>query len=420
MALNNTQVNAAKPKDKPYKMGDGKGMFLLVHPNGSKYWRMSYRFNRKQKTIALGVYPELSIADARKKRTEYRDLINQGVDPSEARKEKRLEEQRGSTFEEVARNWHQSNQKWSDVHRRRVIRSLELYIFPHIGNTPIKDLQTRDLLPPIRHVIQEEKYETATQLQQRIGAVMRYAVQNGIIDYNPAQDAVGYVPPARTRHRPALDLDKITDLLKRIENFKGRPLTRFAVELTMLTFVRSSELRFARWPEIDFKHALWTIPPKRKPIKGVRYSHRGSKMQTPHLVPLSQQSLKVIKSIYEFTGNHKLIFTGDHNPQKAMSENTVNKALRSMGYDTKTEICAHGFRAMACSALIESGIWSKDAVERQMSHQERDSVRAAYITKADHLEERRLMMQWWADFIDANKEKPISPFQYAKINDGGV
>src|SRR5690625_2267240 len=194
MALTNTQVNAAKPKDKPYKMGDGKGMFLLVHPNGSKYWRMSYRFAGKQKTIALGVYPTVSIADARKKRTKYRTLISQGVDPSQKRQEQKREEQQGSTFEEVARNWHRSNQKWSDIHRRRVIRSLELYIFPHIGDEPIKNLQTKDLLPPINAVINEGKLDTATQLQQRIGAVMRYAIQNGIIDYNTAQDTVGYVP----------------------------------------------------------------------------------------------------------------------------------------------------------------------------------------------------------------------------------
>ena len=161
---------------------------------------------------------------------------------------------------------------------------------------------------------------------------------------------------------------------------------------------------------------MWTIPAEREAIEGVKHSHRGSKMRTTHLVPLSRQAIEILKQIYQFSGNHELIFIGDHNPRKPMSENTVNNALRVMGYDTKTEVCGHGFRTMACSSLIESGLWSKDAVERQMSHQERNSVRAAYIHKAEHIEERRLMVQWWADYLDANQEKTISPFDFAKLN----
>lgn len=190
------------------------------------------------------------------------------------------------------------------------------------------------------------------------------------------------------------------------------------VKVTLLVFIRSSELRFARWDEIDFDNAMWTIPAEREAIDGVKYSHCGSKMRTPHLVPLSRQAIKILKQIYQFSGNHDLIFIDDHNPRKPMSENTVNNALRMMGYDTKTEVCGHGFRTMACSSLIESGLWSKDAVERQMSHQERNSVRADYIHKAEHIEERRLMVQWWADYLDANREKGITPFDYAKINRG--
>lgn len=161
---------------------------------------------------------------------------------------------------------------------------------------------------------------------------------------------------------------------------------------------------------------MWTIPPERKPIEGVKYSHRGSKMRTEHLVPLSTQAVNILKQIHTISGEHELIFTGDHNPWKPMSENTINKSLRVMGYDTQAEVCGHGFRTMACSSLIESGLWSRDAVERQMSHMERNSVRAAYIHKAEHLDERRLMLQWWADFLDANREKAISPFDYAKVN----
>ncbi|MDN6934430.1 tyrosine-type recombinase/integrase, partial [Klebsiella pneumoniae] len=176
----------------------------------------------------------------------------------------------------------------------------------------------------------------------------------------------------------------------------------------------SSELRFARWSEVDFETAMWTIPGEREPLEGVKHSQRGSKMRTPHLVSLSRQALSILEKIKSMNGNRELIFVGDHDPRKPMSENTVNKALRVMGYDTKTEVCGHGFWTMACSSLIESGLWSRDAVERQMSHQERSSVRAAYIHKAEHLGERRLMLQWWADYLDANREKAVSPFDYSK------
>lgn len=258
----------------------------------------------------------------------------------------------------------------------------------------------------------------ASRLQQRTTAIMRYAVQSGLIDYNPAQDMAGAVASSNRQHRPALELKRIPELLQKIDGYTGRPLTRWATELTLLIFIRSSELRFARWSEIDFETSMWTIPPEREPISGVKHSQRGSKMRTPHLVPLSKQALAILKQIKQFCGEHELIFIGDHDPRKPMSENTVNSALRVMGYDTKVEVCGHGFRTMACSSLIESGLWSKDAVERQMSHMERNSVRAAYIHKAEHLDERELMLQWWADFLDANREKGITPFDYAKINRG--
>ncbi|HCU3903822.1 TPA: tyrosine-type recombinase/integrase, partial [Escherichia coli] len=238
----------------------------------------------------------------------------------------------------------------------------------------------------------------------------------GLIDYNPAQEMAGAVASCNRQHRPALELKRIPELLTKIDSYTGRPLTRWAIELTLLIFIRSSELRFARWSEIDFEASIWTIPPEREPIPGVKHSHRGSKMRTTHLVPLSTQALAILKQIKQFYGAHDLIFIGDHDSHKPMSENTVNSALRVMGYDTKVEVCGHGFRTMACSSLVESGLWSRDAVERQMSHMARNSVRAAYIHKAEHLEERRLMLQWWADFLDVNRERFISPFEYAKIN----
>jgi len=417
MALTDTKVRSAKPEAKEYSLVDGDGMFMLIHPNGSKYWRFRFRFGGKQHLMAFGVYPETSLADARQKREEARRLVAAGVDPREHKRAVKEEQAKEViTFESVARDWHASNQKWSESHSGRVLKSLEDNLFDAIGKRNIAELKTRDLLIPIKAVEMSGRLEVAARLQQRTTAIMRFAVQSGLIDYNPAQEIAGAVATVKRQHRAALELNRIPELLHRIDTYTGRPLTRLAVELTLLVFIRSSELRFARWSEVDFDTAMWTIPGEREPLEGVKHSHRGSKMRTPHLVPLSRQALTILEQIKSMSGNRELIFVGDHDPRKPMSENTVNKALRVMGYDTKVEVCGHGFRTMACSSLIESGLWSKDAVERQMSHQERNSVRAAYIHKAEHLGERRLMVQWWADYLDANRDKGISPFDFAKVN----
>ncbi len=419
MALTDTKVRAAKPDEKAYTLTDSDGLFLYIHPNGSKYWRFRFRFGGKQHLMAFGVYPEISLADARERRDAARKQVALGIDPRELKKELKEEQQKEfNTFEKVARDWHATNKKWSEGHSHRVLKSLEDNIFAAIGKRNIAELKTRDLLEPIKAVEMSGRLEVAARLQQRVTGIMRYAVQSGLIDYNPAQDMAGAVATGKRVHRAALELKQLPEFLRRIDSYTGRPLTTLAVKLTLLVFIRSSELRFARWDEIDFDNAMWTIPAEREAIEGVKHSHRGSKMRTPHLVPLSRQAIEILKQIYQFSGNHELIFIGDHNPRKPMSENTVNNALRVMGYDTKTEVCGHGFRTMACSSLIESGLWSKDAVERQMSHQERNSVRAAYIHKAEHIEERRLMVQWWADYLDANREKGISPFDFAKLSSG--
>lgn len=386
MALTDTKVRSAKPEAKEYSLVDGDGMFMLIHPNGSKYWRFRFRFGGKQHLMAFGVYPETSLADARQKREEARRLVAAGVDPREHKRAVKEEQAKEViTFESVARDWHASNQKWSESHSGRVLKSLEDNLFDAIGKRNIAELKTRDLLIPIKAVEMSGRLEVAARLQQRTTAIMRFAVQSGLIDYNPAQEIAGAVATVKRQHRAALELNRIPELLHRIDTYTGRPLTRLAVELTLLVFIRSSELRFARWSEVDFDTAMWTIPGEREPLEGVKHSHRGSKMRTPHLVPLSRQALTILEQIKSMSGNRELIFVGDHDPRKPMSENTVNKALRVMGYDTKVEVCGHGFRTMACSSLIESGLWSKDAVERQMSHQERNSVRAAYIHKAEHL-----------------------------------
>lgn len=393
---------------------DGNGMHLLVHPNGSKYWRLQYRFGGKQKMLALGVYPAVSLADARARRDEARKLLANSIDPGDKKKNDKVEQEEARTFEQLAIEWHATNKKWSEEHSRRVLKSLEDNLFPAIGKRNIADLKTRDLLVPIKAVELSGRLEVASRLQQRTTAIMRYAVQSGLLDYNPAQEMVGAVASSNRQHRPALELKRTPELLQRIDSYTGRPLTRLAVELTLLVFIRSSELRFARWSEIDFETSMWTIPAEREAIEGVKHSQRGSKMRTPHLVPLSRQALAILKQVHKLSGERDFVFIGDHDHRKPMSENTVNKALRVMGYDTKVEVCGHGFRTMACSSLIESGLWSRDAVERQMSHMERNSVRAAYIHKAEHLDERRLMLQWWADFLDANREKEVSPYDFGK------
>lgn len=416
MALTDIKVRTAKPTDKQYKLTDGSGMHLLVHPNGSKYWRLQYRFGGKQKMLALGVYPEVSLADARARRDEARKLLANSIDPGDKKKNDRVELEEARTFEQLAIEWHATNKKWSEEHSRRVLKSLEDNLFPAIGKRNIAELKTRDLLAPIKAVEMSGRLEVASRLQQRTTAIMRYAVQSGLLDYNPAQEMAGAVASSNRQHRPALELRRTPELLQRIDSYTGRPLTRLAVELTLLVFIRSSELRFARWSEIDFETSMWTIPAEREAIEGIKHSQRGSKMRTPHLVPLSRQALAILKQVHKLSGDRDFVFIGDHDHRKPMSENTVNKALRVMGYDTKIEVCGHGFRTMACSSLIESGLWSRDAVERQMSHMERNSVRAAYIHKAEHLDERRLMLQWWADFLDANREKAVSPFDFAKLS----
>ena len=415
MLLTETKIKAAKSADSnAYKLFDGDGLFLLVHQNGSKYWRCNYRFGGKNKTSAFGVYPMVSLAQARDKRYELKKSLSQGVDPAAQKREEKLEASGHMLFENVARAWHQTQQKWKTHHSAMVLRSLELHVFPKIGVRDIRDLKAPTLLIPVKAVASAGHLELASRIQQRIAAVMRYAVQNGMIDNNPAADLAGVIPTKKATHRPSLDFEQIPELLNRISGYQGRPLTKLATELSLLVFIRSSELRFARWSEVDLERKLWTIPAEREAIDGVKFSERGSKMQTPHLVPLCDQAIVVLRLIYFFSGKHELLFPGDHNPQKPMSENTINHALRRMGYDTQKDVCAHGFRSMACSALIESGHWSRDAVERQMSHQERNSVRAAYIHKAAHLDERRLMMQWWANYLDTNRKGFVSPFDFGK------
>ncbi|BBR60904.1 MULTISPECIES: tyrosine-type recombinase/integrase [unclassified Klebsiella] len=412
MPLTDTAIRNAKPLDKPYKLSDAQGLYLLIKPNGSKLWQLKYRFGGKEKKLAFGAYPTVTLANARKLREEARAVLSAGDDPGVKKQQEKQAKKSGNTFEEIARKWLAGNIRWNEAHAAKVLRSLELHVFPLIGKFPVADLKTADLLIPLRVAERKGNLETAARIQQRTTAIMRYAVQESLIASNPANDLTGAIAPPPKNHYPALPLEKIPELLEKLESYSGRLLTRLAVQLNLLIFIRSSELRFARWTEIDLDGAMWIIPAEREPIPDVRYSERGAKMKMQHLVPLSKQAVAVLKQLKLLSGSSELLFPGDHDPRKPMSENTINKALRVMGYDTKVDVCGHGFRTMACSALIESGRWSKDAVERQMSHQERNNVRAAYIHKAEHLDERTQMMQWWSDWLDASRQKFVAPYRY--------
>ncbi len=415
--LTDAKCDAAKPREKDYTLFDGQGLHLLVKSRGSKIWRFKYtRPDGRAGLATFGSYPAVGLKMARHRRAEALELLANAIDPIENTRQvkQNAEHARRHTFGAIAREWHAAaSGKWKQHHAESVLRRLEMHLFLELGTIPIAELKTRDLLSPLKKIEKRGTLDTANRMGQYIAKIMRFAVQQGYIDSNPAVDLLGATATRRVEHRPALPLERLPEFLQRIDTYRGHPLTRIAVELSLLVFTRSSELRFARWDEIDFERALWTIPGTREAIEGVRYSSRGMKMETPHLVPLSRQSLVLAEKAQQLTGRFDLVFAGKNSFWKPMSENTVNAALRRMGYDTKSEVCGHGFRAMACSALVEAGLWSRDAVERQMSHQERNNVRAAYIHKAEHIHERRLMMQWWADYLDNCRTRFVTPYEFA-------
>ncbi|EPA0076151.1 TPA: tyrosine-type recombinase/integrase [Enterobacter hormaechei] len=415
MPLNDSKIRKLKPSAKPFKVSDSHGLYLLIKPSGSRHWYLKYRINGKESRIALGAYPAVSLSDARQQREGIRKMLALNINPAQQRAVERGAYTSEKVFKIVALAWHKSNKKWSQNTADRLLASLNNHVFPVIGHLSVSELKPRHFIGLLKGIEEKGLLEVASRTRQHLSNIMRHAVHQGLIDSNPAANLDGVTAPPVRRHYPALPLERLPELIERIEAYhQGRELTQLAVLLTLHLFIRSSELRFARWSEIDFKHRLWTIPATREAITGVRYSGRGAKMRTPHIVPLSEQASAILKRIKEISGDHELVFPGDHNPYKPMCENTVNKALRLMGYNTKQDICGHGFRAMACSALMESGLWSQDAVERQMSHQERNSVRAAYIHKAEYLDARKAMMQWWSDYLAMNRKVFISPYLFEK------
>ncbi|AYL61185.1 tyrosine-type recombinase/integrase [Citrobacter youngae] len=415
MSLNDSKIRNLKLSSRPVKLSDSHGLYLLVNPGGSRIWYLKYRFGGKESRVSLGAYPLISLSEARQKRDDIRKLLAQNINPAQQRMADKAAASPEKCFKAVALAWHKTNKKWSADYAARILASMENHIFPAIGHMPVTTLKTQHFTALLRVIEDKGFLEVASRTRQQLCNIMRYAVQQGLTENNPAQHLEGVTAPPVKNHYPALPPERLPELFERIGDYQqGRQLTRLAVVLTLHLFIRSSELRFARWSEIDFRHKIWTIPATRKAIDKVRFSGRGAKMRTPHIVPLSRQAIAILKQIQEISGHLDLVFPGDHNPYKPMSENTVNRALRLMGYDTKTDVCGHGFRAMACSALMESELWSRDAVERQMSHQERNSVRAAYIHHAEHLDARKTMMQWWSDYLDVSRDGYVAPYIYAR------
>ena len=367
MSLNDSKIRAAKPLDKSYKLTDSQGLYLTVSTSGAKLWYFRYCFGGKENRLAFGAYPLVTLAEAREKRDAARKLLASGICPSQIRKADNAAVDESRTFTFIATAWHTSCLKlWSEGHADKILTCLKRYVFPDIGAMDIAKIETRHLAQLVKAIDDKGVHDVAGRVKQHLTKIMRYAVQQGVIKYNPAYDLDGVVTPGVTQHHPALPLKRLPELLEKVDGYKGRQLTRLALELNLHVFLRSSELRLARWDEFNLKAHIWTVPAKREAVKNVRFSERGAKMKDEHLVPLSAQAVTLLEQIKEITGESVFVFAGAHSMHKPMSENTINKALRVIGYDTKTEVCGHGFRTMACSALNESGLWSKDAIERQM------------------------------------------------------
>jgi integrase len=401
MPLVDTAIRTAKPKDKPYKMADEKGLYLLVNPAG-KYFRFDYRFAGKRKTLALGVYPEVTLKVARERRDEVRKLIANGVDPGQQRKMTKLRQvaQAANSFQAVAVEWHSRNKHtWTEDHAKTILSRLELNVFPWLGSRPIAEVSPPDLLGVLRRIESRGAIETAHRVKQICGQVFRFAIATGRAERDSSADLRGALSPTKsTRMATIIEPQKIGELLRAIDGYQGTLIAKCALSLAPLVFVRPGELRQAEWAEINLEKAEWRIPGEKM------------KMRDPHIVPLSRQAVAVLKEIEPLTGRGRYVFPSVRTLARPMSENTVLAALRRMGY-AKEEMTGHGFRAMASTTLHEQG-WPTDVIERQLAHTERNSIKAAY-NHAQHLPERRKMMQAWADYLDSLKTdgKVISIFQ---------
>lgn len=388
MSLSDVAIRKAKPSTKPYKVSDGRGLFLLVQPSGSKWWRYKYRFAGKEKLLALGTYPDVSLSDARERHAEARKLVGAGKDPSEIKQEaKRLVLlNSGNTFEAVAREWHKSRlDQWTPLYAAKILKSFEADAFPRFGGRPVADITAAQILAAMRRVESRGANETAHRLLRNCGRVFSYAVVTQRLKQNPTPDLLGALKPTQKRNNAYLKADEIPEFFTRLEKLDAESQTKLALRFLLLTFVRTIELRRAAWKEIDFDKSEWRIPAERM------------KMRKPHIVPLSRQSVQVLRALQRETGHRELLFPQKRKPMLFISANTILYALYRMGY--KDRATGHGFRSTASTILNEHG-FHPDVIERQLAHCERNTVRAAY-NHAEYLPERRVMMQWWGNYLDA-------------------
>lgn len=391
MPLTDVAVRNAKPKQKPYKLSDERGLFLLVSTSGAKCWRLKYRILGKEKKLSIGLYPELSLSVARQKRDEARQLISEGIDPAilkQVTKRSKLAAAK-NTFELIAREWYVKNlSSWNENHSDRILRRLENNIFPWIGNRPITEITPPELLGVLQKIEDRKAYETAHRARSNCGKIFQYAIASGLAEKNPAKELKDALRPVITKHFASItDLKGIGDLIRDINNYKGHFVTQCALRILPYVFVRHGEIRKAEWTEFELESSSpqWRIMAGRM------------KKRILHIVPLSKQVVVILNELKVLTGEGRFLFPGINTTDRPLSDNTLLTALRRLGY-TGEEMTVHGFRSMASTVLHEQG-WPSDAIERQLAHIQGNKVKAAY-NYAEHLPIRRKMMQAWADYLD--------------------
>lgn len=395
LPLSDTQVNKAKSKEKPHKLTDGGGLYLLVTPTGGKLWNLKYRFNDKEKKLSLGAYPAVTLAEARQRREDAKKLLANGVDPGEMKKALKTSnrELAANTFEAIAKEWHlkfSSAGKWSPGHAADIIHRLEKDLFPPLGARPISEIKPRELLSVLELVASRGALDSAHRLRHHCGMIFRYAVVCGYAERDVAADLKGALPPIKGGHHAAATTPKaLATILRAIDDFTGSFVVKSALQLLPMLFCRPGELRAAEWSEFDFSNAQWEIPAERM------------KMKQPHIVPLSKQAVDILKSLQSLTGHGKYVFPCNRSSLRCMSDNAINAALRRLGF-TKDEVTAHGFRASARTILDEVLNIRPDFIEHQLAHAVKDPNGRAY-NRTAHLPERRKMMQTWADYLDGLK-----------------
>jgi integrase len=389
MTLTVLQVQKAKPKEKPYKLTDGKGLYLLVSPNGSKCWRYKYYWLGRERVLALGVFPEVSLVEARDRHHEARRLKAQFIDPSEHKREQKMiaYAKYDNTFEKIAREWHGHKMHgWSAYYAKQVMQRLESDIFPRIGNRLTNTLTASDLLKVARSIEARDAIEMAHRSVAMCGQIFQYAIITDRATQNPAVALRGALRTIERKHRPYIKQQELPEFLRRLNGYERSIQTKLAIQLLMLTFVRPSELCKAKWSEIDFERREWRIPAERM------------KMRTPHIVPLSNQAFEILSTLHKLNGRWEYVLPSTKSPRKCVTTNSLLFVVWELGY--KGKATAHGFRGTASTILNESGQFNRDVIERQLSHLERNRIRAAY-DHAEHLPARQHMMQWWADYLDS-------------------